>query len=94
MLVQIHGYRFNTEHAKRHWKLQRKQGADVSKGDLYVSHRGQWFALTPASRPGNLQWELLTPQQALERFGPYLQPEQLEEIAAFAQLGSGPMTEH
>ena len=94
MLVEIRGYRFNTEHAKRHWKLERKQGVDVAKGDLYLSHRGQWYALTPSSRSDQHEWEVLTPEMALERFGPYLRKEQLEEIAMFAGLSSGDMTEH
>jgi hypothetical protein len=94
MLVQIRGHRFNTEHVKRHWKLHRKQGVEVSEGDLYVSHHGQWYAFTPASRSGRHEWEILSPEKALERFGPYMQPEQLEEIAAFAGLASGDMTEH
>jgi hypothetical protein len=86
MIVAIEGHRFDTAKAKRSWPLSHFDGNNRHTGTLYLSSKGTWYIETPSQWASGHRWELIDPQDAIERYDQYLNQDELEEILGLANL--------
>jgi hypothetical protein len=80
MNVAIEGHLFDTTKAKKHYELRYWDGNNWITGDLYQSSRGTWYVYTPSQWADRRSWELISIQEALERYREYLSEDEIDQI--------------
>lgn len=86
MIVCIRGKRFDTDRAQKHWDLYYHDGSNGHTGDVFLSSKGTWYVYTMSQWGNGHRWELMSPEEILERLGHGLEEEEKKEIIQLAEL--------
>jgi hypothetical protein len=85
-IVVIGGKAFNTCKAQRRWVLEYHDGENYSRGELYVSSKGNWYLWSPSQWSNSHAWMLTSPVDAVEKYGKFLSQDEIVEILALANV--------
>lgn len=81
MRISIDGHHFDTKRAAHHWVLSRAEDGNLIEGDLYLSHSGIFYCLSPSQWANGHGWTILTAGEALDMYDSFLADSAKTEIS-------------
>jgi hypothetical protein len=86
MKIVVAGHRFDTDKAKKHYKLAYWDNRNWHTGHLWISSKGAFYMEEPtqwSNYAGN--YRLTSPEEILENYRQYLESSEIEEISAYVE---------